>query len=134
MFIICFFNDSANTEIYTYLHTVSLHDARPMWCVLMSGQAGLDVVFWRCAIGAVTLLFICGLMGFLNPGLLSWGKFFWAVISGAFIVGNWVLLFAAYSRASIGIATAVYSTNPLCWWAWAPCSWASVSRSTRRCG
>src|SRR3546814_17616646 len=82
------------------------------WFVLMSGQAVLDVVFWRCAIGAVTLLFICGLMGFLNPGLLSWSKFFWAVISGAFIVGNWVLLFAAYSSASIGIATAVSNTQP----------------------
>lgn len=82
------------------------------WFVLMSGQAVLDVVFWRCAIGAATLLVICGSMGFLNPRLLSWKIFFWAVISGAFIVGNWLLLFAAYSRASIGIATAVYNTQP----------------------
>ncbi|NYT86152.1 DMT family transporter [Pollutimonas harenae] len=82
------------------------------WFVLMSGQAVLDVVFWRCAIGALTLLLICGLMGFLKPQLLSWNKFFWAVISGVAIVGNWLLLFAAYSRASIGIATAVYNTQP----------------------
>src|SRR5690606_36889473 len=82
------------------------------WFVLMSGQAVLDVVFWRCAIGALTLLLICGLMGFLNPKFLGWNKFFWAVVSGVAIVGNWLLLFAAYSRASIGIATAVYNTQP----------------------
>lgn len=82
------------------------------WFVLVSGQPVLDVVFWRCAVGAATLLAICGLMGFLNRGMLSWPKFGWAVISGMAIVGNWVLLFAAYSRASIGIATAVYNTQP----------------------
>src|SRR3546814_20456895 len=26
----CFFNDTATTEIYTYLHTLSLHDALPI--------------------------------------------------------------------------------------------------------
>src|SRR3546814_16901825 len=26
-----FFNDPATTEIYTYVHTLSLHDARPIW-------------------------------------------------------------------------------------------------------
>src|SRR3546814_7242547 len=27
-----FFNDTATTEIYTYLHTLSLHDALPIFC------------------------------------------------------------------------------------------------------
>src|SRR3546814_15828661 len=27
---VCFFNESATTEIYTYLHTLSLHDALPI--------------------------------------------------------------------------------------------------------
>src|SRR3546814_13045117 len=27
---ICFFNDTDTTEIYTYLHTLALHDARPI--------------------------------------------------------------------------------------------------------
>ncbi|WP_255675960.1 DMT family transporter [Pusillimonas sp. MFBS29] len=82
------------------------------WFVLMSGQAVSDVVFWRCAIGAPVLLLICALMGYLNPKRLGWTRFFWALISGVAIVGNWLLLFAAYSRASIGIATAVYNTQP----------------------
>ena len=33
-------------------------------------------------------------------------------ISGVMIVGNWVLLFASYSRASIAIGTAVYNVQP----------------------
>src|SRR3546814_16380277 len=30
MCVVFFFNDSATTEIYTYLHTLSLHDALPI--------------------------------------------------------------------------------------------------------
>src|SRR3546814_18297741 len=29
--IFVLFNDTATTEIYTYRHTLSLHDARPIW-------------------------------------------------------------------------------------------------------
>src|SRR3546814_16815008 len=29
--MLVFFNDPATTEIYTYLHTLSLHDALPIW-------------------------------------------------------------------------------------------------------
>ena len=82
------------------------------WFVLVSGQPVLDVVFWRCVFGAATLLVICALMGFLRPSLLNRATFGLALVSGVAIVGNWVLLFAAYSRASIGIATAVYNTQP----------------------
>src|SRR3546814_19396939 len=82
------------------------------WFVLVSGQPVLDVVFWRCAIGAATLLVICGSMGFLRPGLLPWARFGWAVISGVAIGATCVLLFAASSRSSIGYATAVSKTPP----------------------
>lgn len=82
------------------------------WFVLVSGQPVLDVVFWRCVFGAATLLLICAFMGLFKPGLFSWSAFLLAALSGVAIVGNWVLLFAAYSRASIGIATAVYNTQP----------------------
>src|SRR3546814_5690888 len=34
-----FFNDTATTEIYTYLHTLSLHDALP----ILSNSAGSDL-------------------------------------------------------------------------------------------
>ncbi len=82
------------------------------WFVLLSGQPVLEVVFWRCLIGAVTLLVICAAMGFLRRGVLTRLTFALAVVSGVAIVGNWLLLFAAYSRASIAIATAVYNVQP----------------------
>jgi drug/metabolite transporter (DMT)-like permease len=82
------------------------------WFVLVSGQPVLDVVFWRCVFGAATLLVICAVLGFLRPGILTRTTFLLAVVSGVAIVGNWVLLFASYSRASIAIGTAVYNVQP----------------------
>ncbi len=82
------------------------------WFVLVSGQPVLDVVFWRCVFGAATLVLICVVFGFLRPGILSRTTFLLAVLSGVAIVGNWVLLFASYSRASIAIGTAVYNVQP----------------------
>lgn len=82
------------------------------WLVVVSGQPVLDVVFWRCVFGAATLLVICAAMGFLRPGILTRASFGLALLSGAAIVGNWVLLFGSYSRASIAIGTAVYNVQP----------------------
>ncbi|MDB5981037.1 MAG: Permease of the drug/metabolite transporter superfamily [Pseudomonas sp.] len=82
------------------------------WFVLVSGQAVLDVVFWRCLFGAITLFGICAALGFFRPGILTRQVFALSVLSGVAIVGNWLLLFAAYSRASIAISTAVYNVQP----------------------
>jgi len=82
------------------------------WFVLVSGLPVLDVVFWRCVFGAATLLMICAGFGFLRRDILTRTTFLLAVLSGAAIVGNWVLLFASYSRASIAIGTAVYNVQP----------------------
>lgn len=82
------------------------------WFVMLSGLPVIDVVFWRCAFGAVTLLLVCALMGFLRPGLLTRITVLLAMASGVAIVGNWLLLFASYSRASIAIGTAVYNVQP----------------------
>lgn len=82
------------------------------WFVLVSGQPVLDVVFWRCLFGAITLLGICTALGFLRPGILTRRTFALSVLSGVAIVGNWLLLFASYSRASIAIGTAVYNVQP----------------------
>ena len=81
------------------------------WFVVQSGQPVMDVVFWRCAFGAATLLIVCAALGLLR-GTLSLRMVAFAALGGAAIVVNWVLLFAAYSRASISIATAVYNTQP----------------------
>ncbi|UDL87836.1 DMT family transporter [Mesorhizobium sp. PAMC28654] len=81
------------------------------WFVVLSGQPVLDVVFWRCAFGAVTLLVICAALGLLRhappPRIMAM-----AALGGAAIVINWLLLFGSFSRASISVATAVYNTQP----------------------
>lgn len=81
------------------------------WFVVMSGQPIMDVVFWRCAFGAVMLLVVCAALGLLR-GRLTLRIVAIAALGGAAIVINWLLLFSAFSRASISIATAVYNTQP----------------------
>ena len=79
--------------------------------VLLSGLPVIDVVFWRCLIGALTLLVFIVLSR--QPfSRLTRFTLALAVIGGAALVVNWLLLFAAYSRISIGMATVVYNTQP----------------------
>ncbi|QJI28910.1 DMT family transporter [Pseudomonas sp. ADAK18] len=82
------------------------------WFVLVSGVSVVEVVFWRCVIGALTLALICLVLGYLRVNLLTWRILALAVLSGVAIVGNWLLLFESYSRASISISTAVYNVQP----------------------
>jgi RarD protein len=51
-------------------------------------------------------------MGLLRRDIISRRQVALAAIGGVAIVFNWLLLFAAYHRASISIATAVYNTQP----------------------
>jgi drug/metabolite transporter (DMT)-like permease len=81
------------------------------WFVVRSGQPIIDLLFWRCVFGAATLLVVCAAMGMLRR-TLSLRLIGWAALGGAAIVVNWLLIFAAFSRASISIATAVYNTQP----------------------
>ncbi|VGB90946.1 DMT family transporter [Klebsiella pneumoniae] len=79
--------------------------------VLLSGLPVTDVVFWRCLIGALTLLVFIVLSR--QPfSRLTRFTLALAVIGGAALVVNWLLLFAAYSRISIGMATVVYNPQP----------------------
>lgn len=79
--------------------------------VLLSGLPVIDVVFWRCLIGALTLLlfFILSRQPFSRLTRFTLAL---AVLGGIALVINWLLLFAAYSRISIGMATVVYNTQP----------------------
>ncbi len=79
--------------------------------VVVSGQAAIDVVFWRCAFGAVALLLICALQGMMR-GQITLRHIAVAALGGVAIVVNWAMLFSAYNHASIGVATAVYNTQP----------------------
>ncbi|MCS4270961.1 MULTISPECIES: DMT family transporter [Raoultella] len=79
--------------------------------VLLSGLPVIDVVFWRCLIGALTLA------GFITLSRQPFSQLtrltlLLAIIGGVALVINWLLLFAAYARISIGMATVVYNTQP----------------------
>lgn len=82
------------------------------WFVVTSGEPVINVVFWRCAIGALCLLAVCAVLGYLRPGIITGRQFVIAVAGGVAIVANWLLLFAAYPHASIAVATTVYNTQP----------------------
>src|SRR6202012_4576386 len=82
------------------------------WLVVSSQQSPFNVVFFRCIFGAATLALVCAMLGLFRRALFSWRMLGLALLGGAAIVVNWVLLFAAYSRASISMATAVYNTQP----------------------
>jgi drug/metabolite transporter (DMT)-like permease len=81
------------------------------WFVIVLGQPVMDVVFWRCVFGAVTLLIVCAALGLLR-GAITLRLLGLAALGGVAIVINWLLLFNAYSSTSISIATAVYNTQP----------------------
>ncbi len=82
------------------------------WFVIMSGQPVIDVVFWRCVFGAVTLSAVCLARGLLRRDALSLRQVLIAMAGGVAIVLNWLLLFGAYAHSSISIATTVYNTQP----------------------
>ena len=79
--------------------------------VMLSGLPVIDVVFWRCVIGGLALL------AFMRLGKAAWMPFTRAallltVLGGIALVINWLLLFAAYERISMGMSTVVYNTQP----------------------
>lgn len=82
------------------------------WLVVISGRPVTQVVFWRCAFGAMVLIPVCAARGYLRRDAISPRQVWLAVGGGIAIVANWLLLFSAYSGASISIATAVYNTQP----------------------
>ncbi|MDQ0572794.1 drug/metabolite transporter (DMT)-like permease [Variovorax paradoxus] len=82
------------------------------WFVVRSGQPLVDLLFWRCAFGAATLLAVCAALGLLRRRLLTLRVVALAALGGAALVLNWLLIFASFSHASISIATAVYNAQP----------------------
>lgn len=80
--------------------------------VLESGQSAWNVVFFRCVFAAVSLLVYCWARGLLRPRQFTKTTLALALVAGAALVMNWVLLFSAYRLASISLATAVYNVQP----------------------
>lgn len=78
--------------------------------VVVSHRPTIDLVFWRCLFGALTLALSCLALGSLRwPQPREWAL---AILGGLAIVANWLLLFGALTRATISVATAVYYVQP----------------------
>lgn len=82
------------------------------WFVIKTGLPAVSVVFWRCTFGAVAMLAVCLYMGLLRDRSLSAKQGGMAALGGIALTASWTLLFAAYSHASIAVATVTYHTQP----------------------
>lgn len=82
------------------------------WFVLETRMPAASVVFWRCAFGAVAMLLACACLGLLRRDVLNARQAGMAALGGVALIANWSLLFAAYSHASIAVATVTYHTQP----------------------
>jgi drug/metabolite transporter (DMT)-like permease len=80
--------------------------------VLASAQPVWNVVFFRCLFGSVGLALYGAWRGLWTPWPFSRAALAWCLAGGVALVGNWLLLFNAYRYASIGLATALYHTQP----------------------
>jgi drug/metabolite transporter (DMT)-like permease len=80
--------------------------------VVESGQNAYNVVFFRCIFGSLFLALYCYFRGFFKNTGLTRNVSFLVVLSGIFLVFNWVLLFASFETSTISIATTIYHTQP----------------------
>ncbi len=80
--------------------------------VVESEQPIWNVIFFRCLFGAMGLALYCTWRGFLNPWPLHGKQVVIALLAAVALVFNWVLLFSAFSYASISLSTVVYNTQP----------------------
>ncbi len=78
-----------------------------------AGQHPLVTVWFRCLFGGLALLAWGAATGRLKELRLQ-GRVFWiAITSGALMIFNWALFFAAITRTSIGVATVVFHIQPI---------------------
>lgn len=82
-------------------------------CVIESGVDSVSVVFYRCVIGGALLALYCFCRGdFWAIRTLPRKTIGLALLSGALMVGNWVLFFEGIQRTSITIATIAFHVQP----------------------
>ncbi|VVE64507.1 EamA/RhaT family transporter [Pandoraea captiosa] len=80
--------------------------------VLMSGQPALNVVFFRCLIGSLSLCAWCAYRGYWRGFRMARWQVVNVVLGAVTLVSNWYFLFTAYKLTSVGITTVVYNVQP----------------------
>ncbi|MCG9578505.1 DMT family transporter [Vibrio tubiashii] len=81
--------------------------------VLSSEQPFWHVVFFRCLIGAGSLLVYMLITQSLRFPTLEAGAVAFILLGGVTLVGNWVLLFASFAHVPFSIATIAYHMQPI---------------------
>jgi drug/metabolite transporter (DMT)-like permease len=76
------------------------------------GLAAHQVVFYRCLFALAALGLWCWARGYFTPVLLQRRTLGLVLLGGAFIVADWVVLFAAFDHVSIGLATIILHLQP----------------------
>ena len=80
---------------------------------LWSGLDASDLAFTRCVIGGIVLFLYCTYNGELTTKNLNPKNIFFALLSGIFVVFNWILLFKSFQLASITIGNVSYYLQPI---------------------
>jgi drug/metabolite transporter (DMT)-like permease len=81
-------------------------------CVRETGLDPVTIVFWRCIIGGAVLAVYCAWHGHFRTQAWTLRILGLAGLSGALMVGNWVLFFAAIQRTGIAVSTIVFHVQP----------------------
>lgn len=80
---------------------------------VMSGQPTFNVVFFRCLFGATALFaWVCLRGGYRDYFSIAKRQWPLILVSGLCLVINWLALFEAFHRTSIGFATIIYHLQP----------------------
>ena len=80
--------------------------------VIESGQSAYNVVFYRCLLGVIFLVAYFFYSGRFKEFTLTRKSFALVVLSGVFLVFNWVILFESFKIASISTSTVIYHAQP----------------------
>lgn len=80
--------------------------------VVESGAEPATAAWFRCVIGAAVMGGYCWVRGYFRSSGYTQRLVLLAGAGGVALVANWVLLFAAYTNTSIGIATVAYHVQP----------------------
>jgi drug/metabolite transporter (DMT)-like permease len=80
---------------------------------VLSGQPTFNFVFFRCLFGALALCaWVCLRGGFRDYFRIERHQWPLVLTSGLCLVLNWLALFEAFNRTSIGFATIIYHLQP----------------------
>jgi drug/metabolite transporter (DMT)-like permease len=80
---------------------------------ISSGQPTFNVVFFRCLFGAFALVGWASVRGgWKNVLDIEWKLWPLVLVSGTCLILNWLTLFEAFHRTSIGFATIIYHLQP----------------------